>query len=222
MAESSRDSPELKINIGCGRTPTEGWRNFDNTPAIKLGKSPVRYSVARLLGLLDEAQVENIEWNRKNSLEFADATKRIPLPDGSVRCVYTSHMFEHLSQQGAKKFLNEALRVLQVDGVLRVSVPDLRKSVDSYLQDNDADKFIEGLRVAAPPVNTIGQKLRLFFAGYRHHQWMYDGNSLANLMQSMGFRNVTIQQAGNTLMKSPGALNLSERIEESVYVEGIK
>lgn len=212
----------LKINIGCGHTPTEGWRNFDNTPAIKLARSPVRYSVARLLGLLDKAQIENIEWNRKNSLEFADATKHIPLPDGSVSYVYTSHMFEHLSKEGGRKFLGEALRVLEAGGVLRISVPDLRKAVNSYLESNDADSFIESLHVTAPPVNTARQKLRLFFAGYRHHQWMYDGDSLANLMRSMGFRNVTIQEAGNTLMRSPGALNLSERKEESVYVEGVR
>lgn len=213
---------DLKINIGCGHTPTEGWSNFDNTPAIKLAKSPARYAVARLLGLLDEAQIENVEWNRKNSVAFADATKHIPLPDGSVCCIYSSHMFEHLSQADGKKFLSEALRVLKIDGVLRISVPDLRKAVDSYLENNDADRFIEGLHIAAPPVNTTRQKLRLFFAGYRHHQWMYDGDSLANLMTSMGFRNVTIQEAGHTLIKDPGALNLSERIEESVYVEGVK
>lgn len=212
----------LKINIGCGHTPTEGWRNFDNSPAIKLASSPVRYSVARLLRLLDEAQVANVEWNRKNSVEFADATKRIPLPDDSVYCIYTSHMFEHLSKEGGKKFLDEALRVLEPDGVLRMAVPDLRKAVDSYLESKDADRFIQSLGVAAPPVNTTRQKLKLLFSGYRHHQWMYDGHSLANLMLSMGFRNVTIQQAGNTLIKSPGALNLSERIEESAYVEGVK
>lgn len=212
----------LRINIGCGHTPTEGWRNFDNTPAIKLARSPLRYSVARLLGLLDKAQVENIEWNRRNSLEFADATKHIPLPDESVSCIYTSHMFEHLSKEGGRKFLGEALRVLESGGVLRISVPDLRKAVDSYLEDNDADRFIESLHVAAPPVITTRQKVRLLFAGYRHHQWMYDGSSLANLMRNMGFRNVTIQEPGNTLIRSPGALNLSERIEESVYVEGVK
>ena len=212
----------LRINIGCGHTPTEGWRNFDNTPAIKLARSPLRYSVARLLGLLDKAQVENIEWNRRNSLEFADATKHIPLPDESVSCIYTSHMFEHLSKEGGRKFLGEALRVLESGGVLRISVPDLRKAVDSYLEDSDADRFIESLHVAAPPVITTRQKVRLFFAGYRHHQWMYDGSSLANLMRNMGFRNVTIQEPGNTLIRSPGALNLSERIEESVYVEGVK
>lgn len=212
----------LKINIGCGHTPTEGWRNFDNTLAIRLARSPVSYSIARLLRLLDKAQMENVEWNRKNSLEFADATKHIPLPNASVSCIYTSHMFEHLSQEGGKRFLGEALRVLEADGVLRISVPDLRKAVASYLKSNNADTFIASLHIAAPPVNTTRQKLRLFVSGYRHHQWMYDGDSLANLMRGAGFRNVTIQAAGNTLIKSPGALNLSERVEESVYVEGVK
>ena len=57
-----------KVNIGCGRTPTEGWLNFDNSPALKLAKSPIRYKSAKALGLLKTQQIENIEWNRKNNI----------------------------------------------------------------------------------------------------------------------------------------------------------
>ena len=39
-----------RINIGCGRTPTEGWMNFDNTPAIILANSPFKYFVAKIFG----------------------------------------------------------------------------------------------------------------------------------------------------------------------------
>jgi predicted SAM-dependent methyltransferase len=212
----------VKINIGCGRTPTEGWRNFDNTLAIRLARSPLKYFLAKFFGLLNKTQIENIKWNKKNSIEFADATKSIPLPNASVSCIYTSHMFEHLSREGGEKFLKEALRVLEVDGVLRISVPDLKKYIEIYLKNNDADQLMEDLLVTAPPVNTLKQKLRLFVSGYRHHQWMYDGNSLANLMTELGFRNVKVQEAGKTLVNNPGALNLSERSEQSLYVEGVK
>ena len=33
----------VRINIGCGKTPTNGWINFDNSPAIKLANSPFLY-----------------------------------------------------------------------------------------------------------------------------------------------------------------------------------
>lgn len=212
----------VQINLGCGRTPTAGWRNFDNTPAIKLSKSPIRYSIAKVLGQLSPLQVENIEWNKQNSIEFADATKNIPFPNGSVNCIYTSHMFEHLSREGAQSFLNEALRVLCQGGVLRISVPDVSKAIDSYQDQRDADQLMSTLFVTAPPISGLRDKLKLLVSGYRHHQWMYDGDSLSKLLSSSGFKNVSVQDKGNTLIENSGALDLFERSEESVYVEGVK
>ena len=121
-----------RVNIGCGRTPTDGWLNLDNTPAIKLAKSPFKYWVAKSLKLLKQKQIDNIEWNKTHKIGFADATKRIPLSDSTAECIYTSHMVEHLSRDGAINFLKEALRVLEVDGVLRIAVPDLRIAIEEY------------------------------------------------------------------------------------------
>ena len=65
----------IKVNIGCGTSPTEGWLNFDNSPAIELAKSPFKYKFAKAMGLLNEQQIENINWNMEHSIQFADATK---------------------------------------------------------------------------------------------------------------------------------------------------
>jgi len=213
----------LNINIGCGQTPTEGWRNFDNTPSIKLAKSPVKYFLLKFLRLLNIAQIENVEWNKKNSIEFADATKKLPLPNDSVNCVYTSHMFEHLSIQGGKNFLKESLRILKKGGVLRISVPDLDKYVEAFLLHKDADKFMKRLHVSAPPIDILQNKFKLLFlSGYRHHQWMYNGKSLEKLIVEAGFRNVIFQKPGKTIIENSGKLNLFERYEESIYIEAIK
>jgi len=209
------------VNIGCGRTPTVGWLNFDNSPAIKLANSPLRYLIAKTFGLLDIAQIENVEWNKKNSIGFADATKSLPLKDASVDCIYTSHMVEHLSQDGVKNFLNDAKRVLKSGGVLRIAVPDLKIAVDEYLKSQDADDFMHGLLVQAPHITTFKQKLKLLVSGYRHHQWMYDGKSLTKLITEMGFKNVEICTDVYTNIKNYEGLNLLERAEQSVFVEGI-
>ena len=124
----------IKVNIGCGNTPIDGWINFDNSLAIKLANSPFLYFLAKILKLLNKQQIENVEWNRKHKIHFADATKKIPLETNSVECIYTSHMVEHLSRNGALIFLNEALRILRKDGILRVSVPDLQISINNYLK----------------------------------------------------------------------------------------
>ncbi len=65
-----------RINVGCGSSPSEGWLNFDNTPAIKLANSPLKYCIAKLFGILQKIHIENIEWNKKNKIKYADATKK--------------------------------------------------------------------------------------------------------------------------------------------------
>lgn len=211
-----------RINIGCGSSPSEGWINFDNTPAIKLANSPLKYRIAKFFGMLNKSHIENIEWNKNNKIKYADATKRIPLPSNSAEAIYTSHMFEHLSREGAKLFLYEAKRVLMIDGVLRVSVPDLKTYIDKYKNNEDADEFMSGILVEAPPINTLKQKLFLFLNGYRHHQWMYDGNSLSNLFKEAGLKNIKICAEGETTIKNSTGLDLYERGKNSVYVEGTK
>ena len=211
-----------RINIGCGSSPSKGWINFDNTPAIKLANSSLKYRIAKLFGMLSKEHIANIEWNKKNKIKYADATKRIPLLSNSVEAVYTSHMLEHLSREGAKLFLHEAKRVLKIDGVLRVSIPDLKIGIDRYLMNDDADEFMSFLLVEAPPINTFKQKVFLFLNGYRHHQWMYDGKSLCKLFREVGLKNVKVCDEGETTIKNSNGLDLFERASESIIVEGIK
>tara|TARA_B110000027_G_C16003367_1_gene248572 strand:+ start:69 stop:713 length:645 start_codon:yes stop_codon:yes gene_type:complete len=212
----------IRVNFGCGMTPTEGWVNYDNSFAIKLANSSFLYLLAKSLRILSVAQIENVEWNKKHKIYFADATKKIPLRDNSVECLYTSHMLEHVSREGVIVFLKEVMRLLEVNGVLRVAVPDLRIAINNYLSEEDADSFMKGIHVEAQPISKLIDKFRLFVTGYRHHQWMYDGKSLCILMKNSGFRNVRVYKKGQTSIKNPKGLNLFERSEESVYVEGIK
>jgi len=212
----------IKVNFGCGMTPTDGWVNYDNSFAIKLANSSFLYLLAKSLRLLTLEQIKNVEWNKKHKIYFADATKKIPLKDDSIECLYTSHMLEHISREGAVFFLREAVRVLKVGGVLRVAVPDLRLAINDYLAKEDADSFMKGIYVEAQPIKKMKDKFKLFVTGYRHHQWMYDGKSLSLLMKNSGLRNVKVYQKGETSIQDPKGLNLYERSEESVYIEGIK
>lgn len=212
----------IRVNFGCGMTPTDGWVNYDNSFAIKLANSSFLYLLAKSLRLLTLEQIKNVEWNKKHKIYFADATKKIPLEVNSVECIYTSHMLEHLSRDGASAFLNEALRILKKSGVLRIAVPDLRIVINNYSTVGDANKFMEQMFVQAPPISNLKEKLKLIISGYRHHQWMYDGKSLSLLMEESGFRDVRVYSKGETSIKNLNGLNLHERSEESVYVEGIK
>jgi predicted SAM-dependent methyltransferase len=52
-----------------------------------------------------------------------DVREGIPLPDGSVDKIWTSHFLEHLTDQESKDFLRECYRVLYVGGLMQHLVP---------------------------------------------------------------------------------------------------
>lgn len=211
----------MRINVGCGQTPTKNWRNFDNSLSLKLSKVPLLPELLLQLGLLEKPQYEFIQFCRTNSIEYGDATKGLPIPNSSVDVLYSSHMLEHLDQKEAALFLREARRVLRSGGIIRLAVPDIRMKVQQYLDTHDADAFIFDTRMTLPRPRTIAQRVRLLFVGTRHHQWMYDGASLSRFLQAHGFINPVVLKAGESQIENPQDLDLHERASESVYVEAI-
>lgn len=210
----------VRVNMGCGQTPTDGWRNFDNSLSVRLGKFPL-WSVrllSPLLGLRQKTLV-NIEFYQQNNVYWANSAKRIPLGNGEVEVLYSSHMFEHLSRRNARKFLGEALRVLQSDGILRLALPDLSKLVSKYIEDGDADAFMEGLWVVPRHVESFKDRLFFILFGFGDHQWMYDSSSIVKLLQELGFVDVKILPPNKTTIPDYLPLNLTEREDESLYVE---
>lgn len=57
----------------------------------------------------------------------------LPLPDGSARFAYCSHLLEHLRYSDqAPVFVRDIHRVLEPGGTVRLVVPDLRKLLTAY------------------------------------------------------------------------------------------
>jgi len=206
-----------RINIGCGRTPTAGWVNYDNSPTVRLAHIPV---LGGALGrLVSPARGEFMAFVRRSDIRYANAARHIPHADGSVDVVYASHMLEHLDRDEAARFLREVWRVLVRGGIIRLVVPDLRFHADHYVAGADADAFVAAIGLGRTRPVGIGRRVLTAVTGDRDHHWMYDGPSLSRLLTAAGFVDVRVVPAGTTAIPDPGALNLTERSEESVYVE---
>lgn len=213
---------QTRINIGCGMSPTRGWLNFDNSTSIKLSKYPVLARGLFKLKLIEPAQMTYISFCQSHDILWADATRRIPLPDNSVDVLYSSHMLEHLDRVEAGLFLAEANRVLVPGGMLRLALPDLEKIVATYRANGDADAFVESAHMCAPRPRSLLARLKNLVTGARHHHWMYDGASLSKLVAAHGFRDATVLESGETGIENHEPLDLREREDESVYVEAAK
>lgn len=204
----------MRVNLGCGQSPTAGWTNLDNSLTVRLASTPL----ARLL----RGRASFIDIAKKHDIKYGGATQ-IPLPGNSVDVLYSSHMLEHLDREEASMFLREAFRVMKPGATLRLAVPNLRYHVTNYINSGDADKFMEGIFTSESKPKSLVAKLRYaFFTGFRQHHWMYDERSLLRLVQRSGFKSAVVLQAGTTTIDDPGALDLSEREGESLYVEAMK
>jgi SAM-dependent methyltransferase len=212
----------IRVNIGCGQSPTPGWHNYDNSPAILIGQSRLATGALKVLGLLNAGNLSYINYCRRNDIKYADAVKHIPYGDCSVSVIYSSHMLEHLDRTEARRFIKECHRALMAGGLLRIAVPDLLPLARTYVAGGSADAFLSSCVLELDKPRGLATRLHYFIFGGREHHWMYDGASLSRLMLEAGFADMKVLEAGRTSIPDPGDLNLRERESESVYVEGRK
>jgi predicted SAM-dependent methyltransferase len=190
-----------KVNLGCGVSGSEGWYNFDNSPTILLSRIPVLCRWKRIP-----------RW--PSDVRRVDVIKGLPCKSGTVDCIYSSHMVEHLAFSDAVKVLSHCHQALRFGGILRIAVPDLRAIVDDYLADGSAPIFIDRLHLRS-------NVSEVFHRG-AHHQTMYDASYLAFLFRQSGFSHPERKEFGHSEIPDIGSVELESRKHESLYMEATK
>jgi predicted SAM-dependent methyltransferase len=212
----------IRVNVGCGASPTLGWINFDNSFSVRAGRWPLVVPALARLRVIGRQSARLATMAGARNIQFANATARIPCTSSSVSAVYSSHMIEHLDRGEARAFLAEVRRVLRPGGVVRIAAPDIARLVHGYLSTGDADGFIAATHMGLNRPADIKAWMKWVLVGPRHHLWMYDGDSLSKLLREAGFADVAIMPPGKTNIADPGDLDLEERASESVYAEAVK
>jgi SAM-dependent methyltransferase len=125
----------------------------------------------------------------------------LPFSDGSVSFVYAAHVLEHLrGNDQAPVLVREIHRVLARGGVARFVVPDLRKLLLAYAQE-DREFFAARHRVYPLSEGFMNQGVVdldyiLLFSGAGpqllnyNHKFGYDSVTLCKLLGGAGFRAV--------------------------------
>ncbi len=184
----------LLLNLGSGTYNAPGWVNVD------------------LWGLHRAWGVDpDVIW---------DLRRPLPLPDGSVRAVFLEHVLEHLPAPVGLAALDQAHRLMEPGGVLRVSVPDFGRYACSYAdrvrgRGGSAD-LISSERPGRPT-----DLLAVAEVVYDHgHVSIWDAPTLIELLRAAGFTDVRECRFGfgavHPVPDSPA------RRGESLYVEGTR
>ena len=109
-----------------------------------------------------------------------DLRKPFPLPNRSIRFIYSEHFIEHITIDEALLLLRECCRVLTTDGVIRISTPDLKALSSEYLAGRTSG-YTDAYWQPATPCRMLNEALRLW-----GHQFVYDFEELSAVMRCAG------------------------------------
>lgn len=183
----------------------------------------------------------DIDPNRGDLIvNFQEFTK-FPLCSGSVSAIYAAHIFEHISIYVAQSVFLECYRVLNKNGVIRIVIPDVRKSIGEYLAGNNNFELFKRRKARALKrygldytlfdclredfVSRSGQKNLLGEMGLAH-QNAWDFETLKRDLVNAGFIDVVqsdFQRSTSSHFDFEGSFE-SEANEDyrSLYVEAKK
>jgi SAM-dependent methyltransferase len=220
----------LKLNLGCGPGPQPaGWVHLDGSWNGRFAKLPFVRRAAAALGVIPITNA-TLEW--APGIISADLRRSLPFPADSARCIYSSHVLEHLYEQEARALLDECYRILKPGGVIRLVVPDLRAVIDRYVATSRsdprtgqaADRFNDELLLRERRRSGGHLAFRLYSAitEFHTHKWMYDEASLIARLIDAGFAQVVRRQFLDSAITGIDEIERADAADEALCVEGVK
>lgn len=170
------------MHYGCGLCAPTAWWNFDASVTLRFERAP----------LIGRMYTKN-EHRFPPNVEYGDIATGLPVPDGSCRAVYCSHVLEHLSLESCRSALRNTFRVLRSGGTFRLVVPDLDALARAYVADASPDAGHRFLRATYLGKEQRSRGLLRFAYEYLRtsgHLWMWDYDSIGLELADAGFAEI--------------------------------
>ncbi len=123
-----------------------------------------------------------------------DLRKRIPLPDGCVDKIYSSHFLEHVPYSDQTKLLADCQRVLRKGGEMLVCVPNARLFIDAYITKTayltEANAWLPAYVDTGSAIDQVNYIA--YMAGT--HTYMFDEENLVNSLKKTGFTSAELRE----------------------------
>jgi predicted SAM-dependent methyltransferase len=128
-----------------------------------------------------------------------DIRETLPFADETITHIFTEHLIEHVNREEAVRFLRECHRVLSKNGFLRISTPDLKHLVVSYIS-REIGEWGE-LWEPKSPCSLLNEGIRNW-----GHQFLYDAEELVKTLSEAGFYSVSFVNWGESTINELSGL----------------
>ncbi len=218
----------IRLNLGSGPNGAPGWLHYDWGVLPMLSKAPWLRKMLIKVGALSPHY--DMPWP---DIRLVDIRKKWPLRDGTVGCIYSSQVLEHVERWEALRILREAHRILQDGGCFRIVVPDIKKMCRGYLEDPGIGSQTGAAITAGTRFNRLifgyekdiepsGWMQRLARRFIRDHAWHYDERDMEILCREAGFSAVRHCSFREGTVPDLELLDLEIHEAHSLYVEAVK
>ena len=134
---------------------------------------------------------------------YINAARKLTFKDEMIDYIYAEHLIEHLTKEELVNFLAECYRVLNRNGMIRLSTPDFELLIKIYLDTNLAvdldtamkrhkEKFYSGKSGSdLKKADYLNNKIRMWGG----HKYIYDYELLKYLLEKANFGEIEKWQA---------------------------
>ena len=145
----------------------------------------------------------------------ADVREGLPLETGSVDYAVSIHALPEFPYPELVPVLEELRRVLVPGGTLRLALPDLDRGIAAYLAGEE-DYF----KVGPEEVRSLGGRFAVQMLWYGWSRSLFTADFALELLEKAGFTDVRACAFGETASGIPEIVELDNREDESLFVEG--
>jgi predicted SAM-dependent methyltransferase len=145
----------------------------------------------------------------------ADIRDGLPLETGSVDYAVSIHALPEFSYPELVPALEELRRVLVPGGTLRLALPDLDRGIAAYLAGEEGY-----FKVEPEEVRSLGGRFVVQMLWYGYSRSLFTTDFALELLEKAGFTDVRACSFGLTASGIAEIVELDNREEESLFVEG--
>src|SRR5918997_5101700 len=141
----------------------------------------------------------------------------LPLETDTIDYCVSIHALPEVPYPDLVPVLRELRRDLKPNGVLRLGLPDLDRTIQAYLQEKSSYFLIPD-----EEAKSLGAKFVIHLIWYGYTRTFFTHDFIEEQLLKAGFRRVDWCAYGETRSPYPRIVELDNREEESFFVEAVK
>ncbi len=177
-----QENKQRWLDVGCGGNFEDNFMYIDTFPHDKVGFNENYY----------QADIINLKNEDVDSL-------------GKFDFIRMQHVFEHFTPEEGLKVLANCAKILNKDGYILITTPDLNKFISLYINDN-IKEYYDWAQTRIDKASPKSFYFSIFTHSVLHeqHKWCYDAEGLMYQLKSSGsFYNISEIKLDDKLANIP-------------------